>query len=214
MLLDWIKAPLEKIRDSFVKRIGVGGFTIVETILQSRKNTRRMYAELRERADKNAWGLDVYDAQLEALRKRRKVQVLTTYKNIGSAIRGYARSLLAIGQQGRYYNVTVLDEKTTHVCLRYVGQSWPKPYSAIPDKPPRTQELIHRCRSFLTFRATPPDNQDSFITQFKNSDDEFKLKLLKPKRFEAYKAGRLKINSYAQFEKTVLFTLEELGLED
>lgn len=99
------------------------------------------------------------------------------------------------------------------MCLGFVGQSWPKPYSAIPEKPPRTQKLIHRCRSYLDFRELPPENTESFIEQFKK-DEGLQLKLLKPKRYQAYKDGRLQINSYAQFEKVVLYNLDELGIDD
>ena len=212
-LLDWTKASIKKIREKFFPLVDVGGFSILETIKRSRQNTKRMHDDLNERSAKNKWPPAERDRQLAVLQKRRKVQVLTTYKNVGSAVRGKARSLLAIGREGRFYNVTTLDEKTTHVCLGYIGKSWPKPYSAIPEKPPRLQRLIHRCRSYLEFRSTPPDDNRSFITQFKNGDDDFKLMLLGPKRFEAYKAGRLQINSYNQFERVVLFTLKELNLK-
>lgn len=217
MLLDWIKSSVTKIKDKLMgvsSAINVGGFSIIDNVLQNRKNTKRMKEELAERSVKNKWTPEVFDEQLATLRKRRKSQTLTTYKNIGSSVRGYGRSLLAIGRSGRFYNVTVLDEKTTHVCLGYVGMSWPKPYSAIPEKPPRVQRLIHRCRSYLEFRSSPPEDNGGFMQQFNEGGDELQRQLLKPKRYEAYKAGKLSINSYAQFEKVVLFNLDELGISD
>lgn len=212
-LLDLIKSPLKSIREALLPRIDVGGFSIVDTVLKNRQNTRRMYDDLVERAAKNKWTALVFDEQLRSLQKSRKVTTLTTHKNIGVAVRGYARSIVAVGRTGRFYNNTTLDTVTTHVCLGFLGMSWPKPYSAIPEKPPRTQRLIHRCRSFLEFRSTPPEDEGTFIQQFNAGDDELKLQLLKPKRFEAYKNGQLTINSYAQFERATLFTLEELGID-
>lgn len=211
-LIDWIKAPLVKIKEFLLPKIEVGGFSILETIRQNRENTRLAHNSVIERAVKNNWPVEELDSQLEKMQKARRVHTLTTYKNIGAAVRGHARSLLAIGRKGRFYNVSVLDEKTTHVCLGYVGQSWPKPYSAIPEKPPRTQRLIHRCRSYLEFRGSAPSDTRSFIQQFRDGDDEFKREMLGPRRFEAYKSGKLPINSYAQYEKSVLYTLEELNI--
>jgi|GEM_PF-4141614 len=212
-LPDWIKSPLKAIREKFFPKIDVGGFSIIETIKRSRQNTKRMHDDLIDRRIRNDWTTEEYDGQLAALKKRRQVQLLTTYKNIGSSVRGYARSLLAVGREGRFYNVGVLDERQTTVCAGYMGQSWPKPYSAIPERPPRTQRVIHRCRSYLEFRTSEPDDTRDFITQFNDSDDELKRQLLGPVRFEEYKAGRLPINSYSQYERAKLFTLEELGIE-
>ena len=212
-LKDWIKSPLKKIKEKLFGKIDVGGFTVDDCIKKSRENTKRMYGDIIRRSIANKWDAETLDAELNRLYKSRKTQILTTYKNIMSAVRGYGRSLLSIGRKGRFYNVTVLDERTTHVCLKYVGMSWAKPYSAIPDKPPRIQVLIHRCRSYLEFRTKPPENNKTFIQQFNDGGDDLQLKLLKPERFKAYKDGKLKINSYADFEKAVLFTLEELKLK-
>ena len=211
-LSDWIKSPLKKIKDKLFNLIDVGGYSITEVLNKSKENTAKRYKELINRSIKNNWDADTLDQELNRLYRSRKSQILTSHKNIASSVRGYARSLLSIGRSGRFYNVTVLDEKTTHVCLGYVGQSWPKPYSAIPNKPPRIQVLIHRCRSFLQFRSSPPENNEKFITRF-NKDEEFQLNVLKPKRFKLYQEGKLKINSYADFEKSVLFTIKELDLK-
>lgn len=215
MLLDWIKASVDTIRDKLMgasSAVKVGGFSIIETILKNRENTKRMKQDLIEQAARNDWTPEVLDEQLAVLSKRRRPQTLTTYKNIGVAVRGYARSLLTIGRKGRYYNVTVLDEKTSHVCLGYVGASWPKPYSAIPEKPPRIQRLVHRCRSYLEFSGDEPADTRTFIEQFKDGNDALQEQLLGPVRFRAYKEGRLQINTYAQFERAVLNTIEDLGL--
>ena len=212
-LSDWIKSPLKTIKNKLFGIIDVGGYSIDSVLEKSRENTRLRYKDVIERSIKNNWDAETLDSQLNTLYKSRKTQILTSHKNIMSSVRGYGRSLLAVGRSGRFYNVTVLDEKTTHVCIEYIGQSWPKPYSAIPNKPPRIQILIHRCRSYLEFRSKPPEDNQTFITQFNNGGDELQLKLLKPERFKAYKDGKLKINSYSQFEKAVLFTLKELKLK-
>ena len=51
------------------------------------------------------------------------------------------------------------------------------------------------------------------IEQFRESED-LQRELLKPRRFAAFQNGDLQINSFSDFNRAVLLTLRELGLEE
>ena len=194
-------------------RLRIGGRTPASILKENRSNTKA--ALKRNFRDSVMADVDsaTFAQSLGQVVKSRKRQTLSTLRNIMSSVRGEARAVLAAGRKGAWHNVSVLDGNTTQICIEHVGQSWRLPYSQIPNKPPRVPP-VHDCRSFLRFvedgeqfRAEAP-----FITQFKD-DEELQREMLGPTRFEAFRRGELKINTYGQFEKATLNTLEDLGIE-
>ena len=138
-------------------------------------------------------------------------------RNVGVSIRGEARALQAVGREGRFYNVSTLDSNTTQVCINHIGASWPKPYSAIPNLPPRTPP-VHICRSWIRFVGDDESVEDlderPFIQQFREGGPDLQRQLLGPTKFEAIERGDLPpINSIAEFENIATRTLAELGLD-
>lgn len=209
MLKDYFtKAGIEKL----LSRVRIGGDTIASHLRQNRENNKAGYYQLFKRAVRAKLSLDQFATGLQKKVKTRKRHTLTTLRNIMSSIRGEARAILATGQ-GTWHNNGVLDGKTTEICAGYIGASWELPYSQIPDKPPRVSITPHPCRSFLTFvkEGEQAPNQAPFMEQF-GADEELQKELLGPTRFEAYKSGSLMIDSFVDYEKSVLTTLEDLGL--
>lgn len=194
-------------------KVRMGGQTIAEHLKQNRINTKTSFTDTFKRAVMGDAPLEQVIDQLGKVSKRRKRQTLTTLKNVMSAIRGQARATVVGRRKGRWFNQGVLDSGTTERCLHYMTASWDLPYSEIPERPPRVQIIPHPCRSILVFRtdSQEPPEQTPFMEQF-NSDEDLQRELLGKTRFEAYKKGELPINTFSQYEKSVLLTLDELGL--
>lgn len=213
MLKDFLtKTGITKLIDS----VRLAGLTVADHLKVNRNNTKTTLKNLFKRSVMGEVAPDVFSEQLSKTVKTRKRQTLTTLKNVMSGVRGRGRAVLSVGRKGTWYNNGTLDGKTTAICSSYMGASWPTPpakYADIPDKPPRVSVTPHPCRSFLTFvpegKAAP--NQADFMEQF-NASEELKEELLDPVRYKAYAEGRLTINSFADYEKATLNTIEELGL--
>ena len=208
------------LKDFFTKRgiknlldkVRVGGATVKSHLDANKKNSIESFFGLFKRVVMAGTDIDIAIAEATKLAKTRKRQTLNTLKNILAAVRGQGRAVMAMGKKGIWANSSVLDGNTTEVCRNHVGMTWRLPYSEIPNKPPRVPPA-HPCRSFLIFRQDGFDYVDErpFMDQF-NASEDVQLDLLKPTRFEAFKKGELKINSFAQFERVVLTNLVELGL--
>lgn len=186
---------------------------MAETTKANRQNTKSTMFGLFKSSVRNKVPVEVFMQSLGKVVATRKRQTLATLKNVMTAVRGQARAVLATGQSGRYFNVGVLDSSQTTVCARYIGMSWPAPYSAIENKPPRTPP-VHNCRSMIVFRkdGDPEPDETPFMDQF-NASEELQLNLLGKTRFDAMKRGDLRITSFAQYERSVLTTLDEMGLK-
>lgn len=212
MIKELIKKGASKIGD-FLGKIRVGGFTVSSVLKRNRENTIGTLLDVFRSALLSDVDLATYSQTLEKTIKTRKRAALNTLRNTFSAVRGQARAILATGKSGIWSNVSVLDERTTEVCRSHVGMTWNTPYSQIPNKPPRIPPT-HPCRSILLFRedGTKYEEEKPFMEQF-NSDEKLQKELLGTTRYEAYKSGSLEINSYGAFEKSVLNTLDDLGLK-
>lgn len=212
MLSDWLK--LSKIKD-FISKVRIGGFTADSMINENNQNTRAALKKLARRSILGEVPAETFMQQLGKTIKIRKRQTLNNLRNIMSGVRGQARSIQAFGRQGQWFNVGTFDSAQTAICSSYMGRSWDMSYSQIPsiDKPPRIAEQFHYCRSYLEFveKGQEPINQAPFMDQF-NSSDEVKLDMLGKTRYEALKAGELEIKSFKDYEKSVLNTLDDLGL--
>ena len=194
---------------NFLRRVRSRGFTPTALLRRNRNNTRQQLKDAFAVAVNSDHESARFAEDLNSIVRRRKISTLVTLRGLMSSVRGQARAVLATGKRGRWHNVSVLDGRTSTICIGYIGQSWDGPYSDIPDKPPRHPN----CRSFLRFveDGDPIPDERPFIEQF-NESEEVQLDLLGAKRFEAFKNGDLPINSVAQFERAVLNTLEDLGL--
>lgn len=193
--------------------VRIGGLTVKEHLDRNTENTVTGFKNLFRRVVFGGVPLDQAIEQAGKLSKRRKRQTLTTIKNIMGAVRGQVRAIQVGRKSGAWHNNGILDGKTTSVCTGYMYSSWELPYAQIPDKPPRVAVTPHPCRSFLTFVKdgdTAPA-KTSFMEQF-NGDEALQAELLGPTRFDAFKRGELQIRSFPEYEKSVLNTLDDLGL--
>lgn len=195
-------------------KVRIAGLTIADHLKQNRVNTKASFTGLFKRAVMGDAPVEQFVEKLGTMAKTRKRQTLTTLKNIMGAVRGQARAVVVGRKAGTWHNNGILDGVTTSICRSYMFSSWDLPYSEIPEKPPRVSVTPHPCRSFLTFvkKDDPAPTRSSFMDEF-NADESLQRELLGAKRFEAYKAGKLTITSFAQFERVVLTTLEDLGLQ-
>lgn len=207
------KIGVKKLIDS----VRLAGMTIAEHLTVNRNNTKRTFKGLFKRNVMSEAAPEVFSTQLDKIIKTRKRQTLTTHRNIQAANRAKMRERLSRNKKGTWFNNGVLDGNTTNICASYAGASWSTTeftYAEIPDKPPRISETPHPCRSRLVFVAEGEQQEEErpFIAQF-NENEDLQRELLGKTRYEAYKGGELKINSFVDYEKTVLNTLEDLGLE-
>ena len=200
----------------FLSRIRISGETPTRVLRDNRTATR---FELKRnfRSAVNADNdVGTFAQSLGQTVKRRKRASLRALRNVGVAIRGQARSVIASGRRGRWVNVSTLDGRTSEVCIRHIGLSWPQPYSAIPNRPPRLP--THHCRSWLRFVGDDESVEDlderPFIQQFREGGPDLQRSLLGPTKFEAIERGDLPpINSISEFENIATRTLAELGLD-
>jgi len=210
MLKDYLtKKGITKLLD----KVRISGLTPSFFLTENKANTKSALKKLFKRHVMNESPADVFSRDLTKTIKARKRFTLNNLRNLMSGIRGEARNIQAFGRKGKWFSRGVLDSGTTHVCASYFGQSWDLSYADIPDKPPRIAEVYHPCRSFLQFveaGETEPDER-SFMDQF-NDSEELQLDMLGKTRFDAFKSGELKITSFKDYEKSVLNTIEELGL--
>lgn len=196
-----------------IDRVRISGATVGSLLNENTDNSKRAFKGMWKRLVLSDQKPETYLAELQKTGKTRKRQTLNTLKNTMSAIRGQARAVAAFGRRGVWANNGTLDSGTTPICAFHLSMTWPQPYSAIPNKPPRIPP-VHPCRSFITFvpegEALP--SEAPFMEQF-NGSEELRRDLLRPSRFEAIKRGDLPpIKSFAQYERTTLTTLEDLGL--
>ena len=195
-----------------INKVRVGGETIPSTLRVTRNNTKRALKALWRIAVRNDLDPETFSLRLDSVINTRKRQVLTTLKNIMTAVRGQVRNAVRTERSGRWVNNGVLDGNTTDICIQHMGREWRMAYADIPNRPPRVPP-IHRCRSFLRWVAdseqyTP---EPPFMDQF-NGDEDLQRDLLGKTRFEAFQRGELTINTFGQFEAAVLNTLDDLGI--
>jgi len=192
MLKDYLtKKGITKLLD----KVRISGLTPSFFLTENKANTKSALKKLFKRHVMNESPADVFSRDLTKTIKARK------------------RFTLAFGRKGVWHNLGTLDSGTTHICASYMGMKWDLPYRDIPDKPPRIAEVYHSCRSSLVFveaGESEPD-QRPFMEQF-NDSEELQLDMLGKTRFDAFKSGELKITSFKDYEKSVLNTIEELGL--
>jgi len=195
---------LDKVRSS--------GYTPSALLKRNRDNTKRDLKSLFRTAVLDGHSSEQFAGDLERTIKARKRRTLTTMRGLMSSIRGQARAVLATGRSGRFYNVSVIDSRTSVICLGFVGKSWPKPYSDIGSPPPRHAN----CRSYLVFVGdgnNPPDGR-SFEQIWRDGGDELHRELLPKTKYEAFKRGELEISTFKQYEDVIIHTLDDLGLND
>jgi len=197
----------------FLDRVRVGGMTVKEHMRMNRRNSEAAFVNLFRTMIRSDQPIGTVVTEAAKVSKSRKAATLRTLRNVMTGVRGRARATLATGQ-GRFHNRAVFDENITHTCAKFIGESWPKPYSAIPNIPPRVPP-VHPCRSWIQWvpEGEPAPDERPFITQF-NESEELQKDLLGPARFEAFKNGDLPITTFSQYERSVTFTLSELGLRD
>ena len=195
-----------------IDRVRIGGMAVNAHLTKNRTNTKAMFDGLFTRMVMGEATLDQAAAEVNKITKTRKRQTLTTLKNVMGSVRGQARAAVVGSQAGTWYNIGTLDGVTTKICAGFMGHSWDIPYSQIPDKPPRVSITPHPCRSYLQFRKrgdnAPPPEPD-FIDQF-NASEDLQRDLLGTTRFAMLAAGTLVINSFPDYEKAVLNTIDEI----
>lgn len=199
-----------------INSVRLAGMTVAEHLTVNRNNTKRVFKDVFKRNVMAEASPKVYSEQLDKIIKTRKRQTRTTHQNIQAANRAKMRERLARNKKGTWFNNGVMDAKTTKICAGYMGASWPTSeftYAEIPDKPPRVGETPHPCRSSLVFvpEGETRERERPFMEQF-NEDEDLQRELLGKTRYEAYKSGELKIDSFVQYENSVLNTLEDLGI--
>jgi len=93
-----------------------------------------------------------------------------------------------------YEHISVLDEKTSPVCINLDGEKYYKPINEIPHgvRPP-----IHgNCRSQLNPRTDDnPIVKETGAEWFNRQEDSFKKKMLGNKKFKMYQNGDYKVES-------------------
>ena len=194
-------------------RLRIGGRTPASILKENRENTKA--ALKRNFRDSVMADVDsaTFAQSLGQVVKSRKRQTLSTLRNIMSSVRGEARAVLATGN-GYWLSRGVLDSGTTEICARLKGARYHTTYSQIPMKPPRVPPP-HPCRSFLVWvpEGTKPPAEETFEQEWRNNP-ELQRDLLGKAKFEAFERGELgRIETYAQYEKVVTKTLEDLGIE-
>ena len=192
-------------------RVRSDGFTPSALLRRTRNKSKSDLKALFRRAVLGGYSQERFANELDATIRARKRNTLVTMRGLMLSVRGSARAALATGRSGRFHNVSTIDSRTSVICLGFVGQSWPKPYSDIPDKPPRHAN----CRSHLVFvpdGAEPPDDR-SFDEVWRDGGDQLHRQLLPKTKYEAFKRGDLVIETIKQYEDAILHTLEDLGLE-
>ena len=196
-----------------IQRVRISGATIASHLRENTENSKRSFKSVWKRLVLSDEKPETYITELQKVAKTRKRQTLNTLKNTMSAVRGQGRAIAAMGKKGTWVNNGTLDSSQTHICTSYMGATWRVPYSQIENKPPRVPP-VHPCRSFLTFVADGNEipKETPFMEQF-NASEELQRDLLGPTRFEAMQRGELKISSFAEYERSTLTTLEELGLD-
>ena len=196
----------------FLSRIRVGGFGVNEILRDDSRNTQAAFLSRFRQAVRADMPVETAIREFGAVARSRRNHALRKLKNIMVAVRGQARAVIAGRRNGRWFNRAIFDENITDTCASFIGATWDVPYSEIERKPPRTPP-IHPCRSWLQFvpDGDPEPDERPFIQQF-NEDEDAQLGLLGRTKFEAFRAGELEINSFAQFERIRLTRVDELNL--